>query len=380
MKILRVVTNVYSAKAHLAPILALYPETDNVIVAGNNVIELSKLYPDVTFINIPIERSGRVLADLYCFIYLVWICITTRPDVIHTLMTKAGFIGGIAAYISGVPLRIHTFTGQVWVALPKKSIKRAFLKLIDKVICVTCTHCFTDSRSQSDFLKSEGITQRGNIIPHIGSGSLNGVDINESRIRSMLKYPEIILPSKDKYFVCTYLSRKSIDKGCIEFLKIAKILTKKSERFAFLYLGPKECQYEVTNEWKTLGLSTNRFYVADYVENHFFYIKNSHVLLAPSFREGFGSVVIDAASIGIPSVGYNIYGLSDAIQHGKTGFLSDVNNLEEFCGFVDRLRLDASLYSKLSVHAKIRVESDFERGHIFQIYYRFLCDNLKDMK
>ena len=44
----------------------------------------------------------------------------------------------------------------------------------------------------------------------------------------------------------------------------------------------------------------------------------------PSFREGFGTVVIEAASCRLPSLGSNIYGLKDAIIEHKTGFFHKV--------------------------------------------------------
>ena len=46
------------------------------------------------------------------------------------------------------------------------------------------------------------------------------------------------------------------------------------------------------------------------------------IFCLPSYREGFGTVIIEAAACGLPSIGSNIYGLSDAIIDGKTGLIA----------------------------------------------------------
>ena len=53
------------------------------------------------------------------------------------------------------------------------------------------------------------------------------------------------------------------------------------------------------------------------------------ILLIPSYREGFGSIVIKASSMGIPSVGNNIYGLSDSINR-LNGELAEKGNIKSF--------------------------------------------------
>ncbi|MBK6387284.1 MAG: glycosyltransferase family 4 protein [Rhodoferax sp.] len=60
-------------------------------------------------------------------------------------------------------------------------------------------------------------------------------------------------------------------------------------------------------------------------------------LCLPSYREGFGTVVIEAASMGVPTVGTNIYGLSDAVVHGETGLLVAPRNVEELSRAMRRM-------------------------------------------
>ena len=45
------------------------------------------------------------------------------------------------------------------------------------------------------------------------------------------------------------------------------------------------------------------------------------VCCLPSYREGFGTVIIEAASIGLPAIASRIYGIADTVVEGVTGIL-----------------------------------------------------------
>ena len=53
------------------------------------------------------------------------------------------------------------------------------------------------------------------------------------------------------------------------------------------------------------------------------------VLILPSYREGFGNVVIEAAAMGIPAIITDIPGPTDAIEYAKTGITVKTRNSED---------------------------------------------------
>ena len=58
-----------------------------------------------------------------------------------------------------------------------------------------------------------------------------------------------------------------------------------------------------------------------YVERHSFF-ESIDVLILPSKREGFGSVVVEANACSIPVIGSDIYGLTDSLKHGTNGLVA----------------------------------------------------------
>ena len=55
----------------------------------------------------------------------------------------------------------------------------------------------------------------------------------------------------------------------------------------------------------------------------------AHLLLHASVKEGWGLVVLEAASVGTPAVVYNVSGLRDIVKHNKTGIVLQTNSPQE---------------------------------------------------
>ena len=52
--------------------------------------------------------------------------------------------------------------------------------------------------------------------------------------------------------------------------------------------------------------------------------------MSPSTLEAFGQVAIEAASCGVPTIGFKNTGLEDAVTHLKTGYLANYLDQNDF--------------------------------------------------
>ena len=131
---------------------------------------------NVKIINISFKRKPNIFIDILTLFNLSIILKKSDFDMTITITPKAGFLGNLASFLKRIPMRIHIFTGQVWVN--KKGVLRFFLKLADKIICKLSTKSLVDSKSQQEFLLKE------NVIKSLDSdvilnGSICGVDVNK---------------------------------------------------------------------------------------------------------------------------------------------------------------------------------------------------------
>jgi L-malate glycosyltransferase len=87
----------------------------------------------------------------------------------------------------------------------------------------------------------------------------------------------------------------------------------------------------------------------DHVERIF---PTMHVLLLPSELESFGLAALEAMACGVPPVATRVGGLPELVEHGVTGYLEPVGDVEAQAGRVIELLTDESLYARISANAR----------------------------
>ena len=80
-------------------------------------------------------------------------------------------------------------------------------------------------------------------------------------------------------------------------------------------------------------------------------MSRAHILIAPSVKEGWGLTVPEAGHVGTPAVGYNVEGLRDVIEHGRTGLLANATP-QAMSVEIIRILGNSNLYRKLQHGAK----------------------------
>ena len=86
---------------------------------------------------------------------------------------------------------------------------------------------------------------------------------------------------------------------------------------------------------------------------------SADVLCLPSYREGFGSVIIEAAACEVPSLASRIYGVTDAVVEQLTGVLHEPGNIEDMADGMRRLIENPVWRTALGLSARARAEADF---------------------
>lgn len=338
----------------------------SIVEAGAEVIvvasekKLSHTIPGVRYVSIEIPRKISFYKDFIALLKL-WIFFRrSNLNVVHSTTPKAGLLCSIAAKLARVPIRLHTFTGQPWVNL--SGSKRFLSMFAEKLISRLNTHCYTDSHSQRDFIIESGIA-RPEQLSVLGAGSLAGIDLQRfdaSRFTANNKLElKLKLGIPQDAQVLLFVGRLTRDKGIAELLASFEDVLGSGANAFLIILGPcDESDVNVLLDDLPVGMK-ERTIMPGFSNEPERYMAIADLLILPSYREGFGTVVIEAAAMGVPTIGTNIYGLSDAIVHEKTGFLVPVRNVESLTSAINRLLSDAALRAEMGANARARVESEF---------------------
>lgn len=278
--------------------------------------------PGTQAVELPIARPIAPLEDLRALVGL-WRVLRRQPvDILHSTTPKAGLLAAIAGRAAGVPVRVHTFTGQAWAELAGPA--RWIAKAADRLIIALNTRCYADSASQRAFLESQGVAPRGKVVV-LGPGSLAGVDTRAfDPARHSAAAPgvraKLGIEPADKVIV--FVGRLTRDKGVAELVSAFLALTQKRGDVHVVLVGPQEPERDpLPDETRAVIAGNARIHAIGYSATPEQYLAASDLLCLPSYREGFGNVVIEAAAMGLPAVGTAIVGLRDAIEDGVTGVL-----------------------------------------------------------
>lgn len=327
---------------------------------------------------IDIPRSITPWRDIIALAKLFLFFRKQQFHIVHSTTPKAGLLSMLAAFMAGVPVRLHTFTGQPWVNM--RGIKRWLTRNSDRVIASLSTHCYADSASQRAYLVEQNIVVEDHISV-IGAGSLAGVDLGRfdktrfeysecTRLRSAIGIPE-------EAKVLLFIGRITADKGINELLQAFASLKRTGCTAHLIFVGSFDTesgvsgsitrgQVELIPDTHIVGYSN--------VPEH--YLAIADILCLPSYREGFGTVVIEAAAMGVPTVGTNIYGLSDAIIHGETGLLVAPRDAESLAKAIAELLGNERLLSKMGSSSKQRArelfDAGFVNGQVAKVYVELL--------
>jgi glycosyltransferase involved in cell wall biosynthesis len=338
---------------HMRELSKFYEIT--VITRSNNLNFLFEQGIKARVIALNISRKINIFMDIFCLLKLILIFSKNRFACVHSITPKAGLLSMLAAKLTRIPLRIHTFTGQVWAL--NSGIKRLILRLLDKLIGLLSTYNFIDSASQKDFLIKEGVLSNEKALV-FGNGSVSGVDLAKfkannqlgKRVKKELKIPQ-------DAFIFIYLGRLVKDKGVLD---LARAFSKIESPNAYLiFVGPDEGLLDgVIKEichCKLLNIRLIGFTKAPYQ-----YLSASNVLCLPSYREGFGNVIIEAAAMGIPSIASDIYGVRDAIDNNITGLLHKPGIVSDIKEKMNRMLNSKDLVILLGRNAKKRASDKYD--------------------
>ena len=372
LKILRVVTIPECVVWHMGKTLHGLGREYDVTVVGDGVSRYANEYGNVSWVDINIPRKTSPLNDVFAFLKLFLLCLRLKPDIVHSIMPKAGLLTAFAARISGIPFRVHTFTGQIWDT--KTGLNRFIYKILDRMVVRLNTICFTDSHSQSRHLYDHGISYKKRPLPVLGYGSLIGVDLqrfNRENIGICATVTRGSLGLEDLNFVVAYIARKSRDKGAIDMLMGFALARKIKPNMRLLFIGPDESNGEIENLRRFQPELFEDVLERGAVTNHEEYLAASDLLCMPSYREGFGSVVIDAAALSVPCVGSRIVGLVDSIQDNVSGLFFEAGNIKQISDNLVRLSEDRILLRKLGDGASKRVKEKFSTTMMTELLINF---------
>jgi glycosyltransferase involved in cell wall biosynthesis len=165
--------------------------------------------------------------------------------------------------------------------------------------------------------------------------------------------------------LAAFVGRITRDKGLLKLAGAIRMIHAEVPNLHVVLVGFEEGNFE-RDVRAVAGTANDRLHFVGYSTAPERYLAASDFLELPSYREGFGSSVIEAAACGVPAIGTRIVGLVDSIDDGKTGILVATHDRRELTEAMRELAINPSLRRSLGQAAQDRAMRNFSAKALTQ--------------
>lgn len=331
-----------------------------------NVIEQRE---GVRTIAVPMERHISLLKDLRSLFSLIRVFRRERPDMVHSMTPKAGLLCMLAAWLTRIPVRVHTFTGLVFPTT--KGFLKRILMLTDRITCACATHIIPEGEGVKNDLINNKITRKP--LNVLGYGNVRGIDMEYySRRPEVEERADAI--KNDNMLSFLYVGRIVRDKGIEELISAFCKLNDEYPRTRLFLVG------DFDNDLDPIGRSTksliqnnnNIIYVGRKKGTELLaYYAASDCFVLPSYREGFPNVVLEAGAMGLPCIVTDINGSREIIIDGYNGIIIPSGNSDALFKSMKEMVDNPTLRSSMASVSRLHIESHYEQSFVRQCLYNF---------
>ncbi len=268
-----------------------------------------------------------------------------KPDILHTYLFHANFVGRIAGRLAGISIiisSIRTMEKQKWHHVYLDMLTSW---MVDKEICV--------SKDVEDFTKKYARVPARKLIT-----IYNGINFADLHITKNAEDKRRELSISQFNPIIGTVGHLTVAKGLVYLLKAFKLVL---EDFPDAYLlivggGPQEKklkrlaeQLEIVSSVRFLGFREDAMDIMNTLD----------VFVLPSLWEGMPNVILEACALGKPVVSTLVGGTKEIIKDGETGFLVAPKDWQGFANSIKSILQNPQTRQEFGSRGKEFVDKTF---------------------
>lgn len=320
----------------------------------------------VRLLTVPFTRAITPLQDLRALVCLYRFFRREHFDLVEVSTPKAALLGSVAARLARSRPIVHVLHGLAYQG--KRGLLGWILRASTRIPCTLSDTTLSVSQSVRDEACKDGIADAGRICV-LAAGSANGVDLERFSPQRCMSGAAV----REKYgiapdaVVIGFVGRMTRDKGIEELAASFRAFSTEFPKAVLLLVGDYENRDRPTDS--TVGfLSTcsgirHVGWQTDVVP----FLAAMDVFVLPTYREGMGNVLLEAAAMAIPTVTTDATGARDAIVDGVTGLRVGVGNVLALREALASLIRDAALREAMGRAGRHWVSEHFDQRHVWQL-------------
>lgn len=326
---------------------------------------------------IPMERPIALVRDIVCLFKFIIFFLMERPYVVHGNTPKASMLSMVAAWVTRVPVRIYMCHGLRYQGTQGKM--RKLLMWMEKLTCACATEVICVSNGVRGTFAEDGICDFNKSVV-IGAGSATGLDVehfNPEVVEHNVLRTELGLSQDD--FVFIFVGRIVTDKGINELVSAFNRLSGEYPQAHLVLIGNEELELNpITADSRSIIHSNKHIHPIGRRTDVRPYLKDADAFVFPSYREGFGMVLIEANAMGTPAISSDIIGCNEIIIEGENGVLIPSKDADALYIKMKEWLENPVSVKKMSAVCRKSIVQRFNRAEVWKLYldeYLRLCEN-----
>jgi glycosyltransferase involved in cell wall biosynthesis len=361
-KILYLVTEDWYFWSHRLPIARAAKEQGYQVVIATRVQAHGERIKNEGFKLIPLSmrrRSKNPVREIAALFQLYRIYRQEKPDLVHHVALKPILYGSLAAQFSGISNVVNALTGLGYVF----TAQGAWASLLRKVVALLYRFAFSadncrvifQNPEDASLLTGKGIVSVEKTVLIRGSG----VDVQ------LFTPAEEEPPGPPKIII---VSRMLKDKGIAELVAAAAMLNQQRIACQFLLAGIPDPENPASISEEQL-LAWNREYPVSwlgYVDDVPILLKQCHIGVLASYREGVPKGLLEVAAAGLPVVATDVPGCREVVRHGVNGFLVPPKDPISLAEALTRLVQDKGMRQRMGKAGREIAVNEFSEEQVIR--------------
>lgn len=356
-KICYILTVPMTVRAFFIPQLKYLSDNgfDVTLICSSDPNLQEELGHNIHFLPVDMPRGLSIFGSLSVISKLVKILKTEKFDLVQYSTPNAGLYGAVASKVCKITVRNYHLMGFRY--LSAKGIMRFILKFLEKLTCKLSTSIECVSNSNLEFGVKEGIFPKEKACV-VWNGSTGGVDLKRFDYNKRDIWRKEIrnkLGIDENDFVYGFVGRITKDKGIDELLEayLSSNLNGK-----LLLIGNFEEKENLNQNFLDKAFKNKNIKFISAVDDIEKYYAAIDILVLPSYREGFGNVIIEAGAMGTPAIVTDIPGPKDAVIPNKTAILVKKQDVDSLRNIFNEISVESA--KKMGKETFSYVEESFD--------------------
>ena len=332
------------------------------------------------------RRSIFPLNDIIAYYKIKKIIKEFKPDIVHTHASKAGTIGRLAASSCNVKLIVHTFHGHVFHSYFNKAITGVIIAIERYLAKKTHVIIAISEQQKKELVQTYNIASSDKIVTIPLGFNLEKYAIEQDK-------KSIIFRSKYGFandeIIIGIIGRIVPVKNHAMFVEIAsKIKQTSGKKIRFAIIGDGDSLPVIEKKAIELGLTYSYFITHPKMQSDIVVtsweteidqvLAGLDIVVLTSFNEGTPVSLIEAMAAKRPVVSTNVGGVQDVVKHEVTGFLTSLNDVNSFAGYVIQLINNKELRVKMGNAGFESVINKYSQQRLIKDVKKLYLDFLKN--